>query len=421
MAVRRATGEGRIGARPDVAQRKLVNASLLYAAVVPFDFYPVAAGRSATFFASLVLLFTFAQYIAAGKRPKVIRSGYAVPAFMLALWALVTTTWSVDFAGSFTAWLSLVLQLLTVVALATVLPMCWRRWLVWYLRGMTVLAGLLLTQTADADRAGRATLAGADENTLAMIVCMGLAAALFSLVLDREKKRRIFVFLQLCVIVPAIVHIGSRTGMGTLVVTGLVAAVVAVGIGAKDKVKALLLAAIALVAGYFALRYLLSAGVLPERVAQFLRAPEITDVARQEIVASYKATMDNWELFGIGYGADAAYLEANGGRFQHAHSLFWRTWIEMGYLGLLIFGWLLLGAVKGSWRARWRLLSVMLWVPVATFAVTLGGDRTSQFWIAIAFGAVVFSSGRERETTTQPEVSGGELGSFGQRPGARIG
>jgi len=120
-------------------------------------------------------------------------------------------------------------------------------------------------------------------------------------------------------------------------------------------------------------------------------------------------TFDHWAFFGIGMGNDASYLYMTEGDYLNAHSLFWKTWIETGLVGLTLFAAFLTVVLKRGLRSVASQALLPMAVALVIFAVTLGGANTSAFWFVIALALTQRPSAQAPAEIAQPQTRVGFL------------
>jgi hypothetical protein len=364
----------------------LERAVLLFVGLMPFDIIPLVLGRSVTTpIGVLVTLLWVVHNVKFGSRSflsrKAILGGYA-----WIVWCTATVWWSPALTVTAVAVGSLLVQLVMVVVLCEVLPDMRERSVLWFSAGATALSIWALAAPLAQDASGRVRVGGVDQNVTGLVLTVGVAGAVYLLVFRAHKVSQLILIVEIGLMFAAVVKVGSRTAVVAVAVVML--AVVAISISRflrGESVRILRMAAITVVgAGLYV--FLVSKSFVPPRILQFLESPTTdTDSGRSDIIASYLRFQEMWVWKGVGYGADSQFLVAQGGGYQNAHSLFWKTWIETGLVGLVLLGLLIGGALAHSLRIdRSDLLGPVMAMPLAVFGLTLGGDRASVFWYVIA-------------------------------------
>ena len=375
-------------AQRDTTEILLQRMCLLYSAVLPFDIVPIGLGRSGTAPAAALLLLAWLNFQLHRPRRLPVGPSIILVLYLLGTWLCATLLWTANVGVTTSAIATLAVQIFVMIALADGLPGVWQKCLAWFGHGTSLVAIWVLMTGADRLRGGRAQIAGVDENMTAMSLAIGFAAVLY-LISRRFTGSSILRWLEFVLIGAAILHVGSRTG---LVAIGAVLALgVVIAFRGGDAVNRTSVIRIAVVFGVCAVgfRFLASTGLVAERLIEFLGSPnDQLDSARADIVSLYLRTQGDWYLTGVGYGADAAYLRSVGDGYQNVHSLFWKTWVETGFVGLALMALLLLSVGLVAVRRPTIEAVVLMSAPLAVFAVTLGGDRTSPFWFVLAFGVV---------------------------------
>lgn len=378
------TASGRSGVALPVTTL-LIGTATLYASLLAFDFLPFLGGRSVALpFAALFLTLYLIELLAGRIRDFPQRAFVLTSVPMLA-WTVTTTLWSASAPDTLVSSVSLAFHIFLVFGLYCV--MRYRKsLLLWsYVHGTTAAAVGLLLSAPNAAREGRASVGGVDENGIALALGLGFAAACYLAVFETAGTSRILVAGEMLLIGLATAHSGSRTGIASIIlVIGTAAALAAILGRAGKRITAIV--SMLLIAGctYFAYRWGIAHGYVPERVVTFIQAPELHDPSRNQIIDQYRQFIGDWEFFGVGYGADVYFILERGAGHNNAHSLFWKTWIETGFLGLLlVFGLIASSIWAGVKNGEARLVAIM-WAGYAAFAWSLGGDRTDEFWWMIA-------------------------------------
>lgn len=357
-----------------------------YVASVPFDIFQVAAGRTVQLPIALALVIAWvASKINRREAWRFPRAALIV-IYTVVFWCLCTAFWSVAPQKTIVSVVSLALQLVVLIVLCDVIPNLFDRTLSWYALSASVLAVVVLFEPADAAvRGGRASVDGVDENITALVLAVGFAVALH--LVFRRQGRMTWWWLSLAgVIAAGTVHTGSRTGTVALLFTLAVQAFVALPDISRRATAAIRLAVVAIAGSmYFFVITKWGGGPAERILSLFDTQRPLDDSGRSYIIGLYMRWMDDWFFTGVGYGADAEFLDMRSSEYLHAHSLLWKTWVETGVVGLLLFGALLTIAVSTAVRSSWRLTIAVLTAPLVPFAVSLGGLQVSAFWLVMAW------------------------------------
>lgn len=364
----------------------LVRVACLYVLTVPFDLFAIDSlgGRTATVPAALLLLFVWLNDLGASRRT--LPSFPAVAFWLLVYsgWCLTTALWSVNPQATLLNWTSLTLQMIVAYVLADSLRGRWRSALWAYVFGAAVLAVVLLANPLNEERGGRGSVGGADENITAFVLCIGVAAAIYLMLESSGARRPVFAMLLALLIGAGVVYTGSRTGFLSLVGILLIATLLIRGRISIGR-RALMIASIG--PAYLLLR---SQGLIPERLhTVFADAVAQQDSGRADIVAMYVAHMSEWMMTGIGFGSDADFLFQASGTYRNAHSMFWKTWIELGVVGLVLLGAVILVLLFQGRRAPTGRVTLLMMSPIVLFAITLGGQTSNSLWFAVALALVI--------------------------------
>lgn len=367
---------------PEIAvNRPLRLLACAYIVSVPFDIFQIAGGRTAQLPIAVLLLVTWflsgPKHFPYAKIPLTLL-------YLLCAWTLATIFWSVDPKTSILASVSLCLQASVFVVLCDVLPHIFERSMVWLTLATTALAAIVFAQPSQANRAGRANVSGVDENITALVLAVGFAVALH-LVFTRKGLYAWIWLACSALIAAATVHTGSRTGVVALVATLAIQALV-LPYTSERKDKLFRAFVVAVVGGWTFSALAASSGGAAERVIEvFNQRGAVDDSGRGYILSLYLQWIDEWFFTGVGYGADASFLDLRTAEFFHAHNLLWKTWVELGLLGVLVVGALLAACAWNAWRSGERAGIAVIAAPLLPFAYTLGGFQVSAFWLVMAW------------------------------------
>lgn len=357
---------------------------MAYVFTVPLDILPVAAGRSVQPPVAALFL-TIWVFSKAQKALIRVPSAALGALYGIVFWSFASTFWSAAPAKTLIGATSLAFQILVFVALCDTLPRHFHASFRALALSSFTLACVVLSRPADALQGGRASVAGVDENTLAMVLSVGFASCLHLLFQGRGRTAWFWAFAS-AVCAAATVHTGSRTGVialaGTLVVQLLVALPLMRGLSRSI----MRLVPLAIVGGLGLAGMIQYLGGLPPRITALLEiGPGVGDSGRAEILAGYRQFTSEWIIQGVGYGADADFLASHTHVFYSAHSLFWKTWIELGVVGLVFVTTLIAQSLAAAWGSQIRLTIGVLATPLVAFALTLGGLQVSVFWLVLAW------------------------------------
>jgi len=378
--------------------------TLLYVAYIPFDILPVAFGRTLT--APLAILLIFTWILSQLRRPEKVNfpRSAGILLFLYCFWGICTIFWSADTGTSLLAVQTILLQAPVVVILSNTLRQVWLPSLVTLGCSTGVLALVALSRPPVAIRAGRANVGGIDENVTAMILAAGFAALVYLGI--NLAGRRAALFVPLAVVTgAATLHTGSRTGA--------VAAVAALGVGVLPSIWRgrrrpatwFWAAGVMALISYASFSTAVKFGSLAPRIKALLsQRAAYQDTSRSEIIDLFLRTFDHWALIGVGIGNDANYAYASEMVFVNAHSLFWKTWIETGLIGLMILTAFLLVVVRQGFRSVASQALFLMAIPLVIFAYTLGGAQTSVFWFVIALALTQDPEQARPRKAAQPQT-----------------
>ena len=354
-------------------------ALLAYVAVIPWELVSTPLGTPVQVF-GLLFLATWLIAWAAGAVSARVPPAATLSFMALLVWTLATTLWSVSASVSLVASVSRALLVLAAVA-ATAAPADAIPRIAQVLAGSTAVMALRVFGAAPTRGYDRLTFDGVDQNALAFNLCIGLACAVFLLVTSVRKSILAINGAVSVVIAGAVILTGSRTGLGSL--AGIMAIAVVLAIRRGRYTLALALPFVGAVVWWFVVQ----SGRTPKRLLAFVESPVVTD-SRARIIDQYQVFQSHWELWGIGAGADADFLSNMTGIYKNAHSGFWKTWIELGLIGLVIFVVLL---ACWLWCTRSSPARLLVWVSlgaVVPFMYTLGPLNANALWLLIGLGFI---------------------------------
>jgi len=216
-----------------------------------------------------------------------------------------------------------------------------------------------------------------------MILVTGFAALVY--LGTNLASRRAAWFVPLAVVTgAATLHTGSRTGAVAAFAVLVVGVLPLIWQGHRRPAMWLGAAGV-MVLTYASFSTAVKFGLLPPRVVDLLsQSADYQDAGRSEIIDLFLRTFDHWALIGVGIGNDANYAYTSALVYVAAHSLFWKTWIETGLIGLTLFTAFLIAVIKRGFRSVASQALFLMAIPLVIFAYTLGGAHASVFWFVIA-------------------------------------
>lgn len=224
----------------------------------------------------------------------------------------------------------------------------------------------------------QAQIEGVDQNITAFSLSIGLAAAVYLAMTTPESIPRVVWVGCVLVDIAALLRIGSRTGLVS--VLGILLILLVFGLRSS---RSFLTAVTAIGIGYVLFLGLLDAGLIPPRILAFIDEPVVID-NRAEITEMFLSYFDLWRFVGVGGGADATFLNLVAGSPRNVHSGFWGTWVQYGIVGLLLWVWMLLTVIVGMLRLREARFFALASVPFVAFVYTLGPMRSNMLWVVFA-------------------------------------
>lgn len=375
----------------------------LYVFATPLDIVPTPFATPSTI-TGLIFIGVWMLSILAGHPRVPKRSLPLLTIGALVVWYLLTTTWTWDTSLTLVQIQTFVLLALSAVAVGGafgdrfVAP-TWALSLGGAVAGVAALLGgrALIETDGVLVQAQQSTFLGIDQNALAFNLCLGLAASAYLLVTRIPVRARLAALIPLVIITAAILAVGSRTGVGSLLVT-LTFMVIASARSVRSAIASLL----ALGVVVWAYVFVSNKGYLPDRVVRWLEQPSIND-SRLDIIQQYWYAREDWQFGGVGPGADASYLFQTQGLFANAHSAFWKVWIETGAVGLFLWALLVVSLAVRGMRSQQRLFFILMAPTILAFFYTLGGLNSNMLWVV--FGLAIGLPAQLNKTRRQTSAA----------------
>ena len=388
--------------RPGSPTRLVRNAALLYVFATPLDIVPLPIGTPVTF-AGAVFLCAWAVALLRGEVKPPRGGGLLLVLVALVVWSFTTIFWSYAPGVSITQAITTTFLVVSAIAVAGVFRGEVERPAGALALGSAIagLAAIISGPDVSNGFSEQASFLGIDQNILAFNVALGLAASLF-LMLGRHARSFVVVLLLLALIqTGALIMIGSRTGIGSAI--ALVIAYITLSLRNPRRAG---IALAATLAAAWMVRSFSANELVPSRIQDWLQNPIAMDY-RSEIIDAYRMTQADWIIKGVGAGADADYLLAVASWYKNAHSAFWRVWIELGLVGVLLWGLLLAGLAYRAWRSPNRAFFALEAVPIALFFYTLGPLGSNALWavFGLAMGASAMVEAAEASSGGRSTVS----------------
>lgn len=361
-------------------------AAMLYVVCTPLDIIPIPAVGSPVAIVGFLFLCAWGVALLRGEVRMPKAGGLLLVLVALVTWSFATVSWSYAPSLTMTKSISTLLVVLSAIAISGVFPGRVERPASALALGAGIV-GLAAIVSGPETESGseQASFLGIDQNVIAFHVSLGLASALFVLLRTSGSWRRAGMSLVIVVQAAALIVVGSRTGIGSGFALVLVFVVISMG-SMRRAFRALgLLTGLVLISGWISAR-----GLVPSRVLDWLEDPTVTD-SRAGIISAYRMTQDEWMVRGIGAGADADYLFAVTSWYKNAHSALWKVWIELGMVGLALWGLLLAGLSYRAWRSADRSFFVLSGIPILLFFYTLGPLNSNALWVVfgLALGSEI--------------------------------
>lgn len=356
--------------------------ALGYCVSVPFDPIAIFGGRTApSIFGSLLVGVWLLEFVRS-KRAVKIPQPFSWLIYGIVLWAAVTFLWA-PVQATLLPLLSLILNVLICIVLIDTLWALPYRGLGALLIGATSM-GIFLIISPSGELYDRVTVGAADENAVALQLTLGLAAAVC--LLFASNGPAIYFVIAGSVCAYAALLTGSRTGAAAILAILILGSLISSAARRIARWKSILFLAAVTFLAYLALTY----DMLPSRVSDFLAGNiGVRESGRESIEALYFQSIDNWWLRGVGFGSDAIYLSEESGRYLNAHGLFFKAWVELGGIGVVLVALVITVAFYYAYSRFPLKLYPVLFAPVLAFALTLFGLTSAAFWYVIAAGLTI--------------------------------
>lgn len=380
-------------------------AGILYAFTTPLDIIPTPFGTPSTL-SGLLFLGLWALSLISG-HPRTPKASLAIPAMVaIALWYLTTLAWSWDPAATRVQFQTFVLLAVSAIAIGGTFPdrIVAPAWALVLGAGVASVATLMSGQEV-VDNGGvdtqldQSTFLGIDQNILAFHLSLGLAASAYLLATKQRVAWRPAALPLLGLISIALLAVGSRTGVGSMIMVFAVMATVS-----ARSLRSVLAWLLALAVAIYGVVRLSQAGLLPTRILEWVEQPTIND-NRVDIIAQYWYAREDWWFKGVGAGSDAAYLFQTQATYRNAHSTFWRVWIDTGVVGLTLWATMLISLTVRAVKSANRTFFFLMAPPVLAFFYTLGPVNSNMLWVVLglALGGAPTPSGSGSEVAQTAE------------------
>lgn len=363
-------------------------AGMLYVSTAPLDLLPLPFGTPVRFSGS-ILIAAWIATLARG-RTWLPRPRWALGAIIaLVVWSLVTVSWSIAPEASIDQAVATGLVGLSAIAVAGAFRDSVRPALAALAIGSTLAGSLALVGGREVIETSYGSLesqqisfSGVDQNALAFNLTLGMAAATYLLVRRRAPSALLWAG-PISILAISLILLGSRTGVGALIAIAVIALTSSFGSRKRAFSAAVVVALLALLTWG-----LITRGLIPTRVLEWMASPTLVD-SRSEIIVGYRTTFEEWVFRGVGAGADAAYLLSTMASYENAHSAFWKVWIELGLVGLTLWLALLVSVTYAAYRSPDRLFFVLTAPPISFFFYSLGPLNSNALWVV--FGLALAS------------------------------
>lgn len=348
-----------------------------YVASVPFDGFQVGQ-RSAPFVMGVVFAVVAVVELVGGRDRFVVPSPLAIGAiFVFAFYASVSYFWAFDADAAFARIPTVVVLTTVTILLAGFLPPVWRgaAWAYCVSSGLLAVTVLL----APTDPYEQRRTASGNEDDVAALLAVACVLALY-LALTATAAR-----------VPVGIGLAVLAALG-VIATGARTGVVAAGAGVLVVLLQALLRGRRGGAVRIAIAGALGAVVVLQLPTDFV-PPRISSTAEAFAAGEFSGRQDIWQailvrgidLGGIGLGSSDSYLLTMLGERRVAHNLVLGILLELGLIGLLLFG-LMLVAAAVRWRASaFRAVLLPLALVIGLMSMTLSIEWRRCLWLVVAF------------------------------------
>ncbi len=394
------TAQGALSRRPFAEIRLVQGLGFLYVASCLLESVRIGPTTPAQLFGLAFLGVWFVEILL---RRRVLRGAgmLSIPFILLIVWSLATAFWSTNPSLTLSQTATTAFLFLSALAIADVFRDDFRTVAFGLLTG-GFIAALLTLQFVEPEveldpyvvsGAARATFAGTDQNLLGFQLTAAVAAGCYIFVTARSSTSRLATLLVTAAIVAAALRVGSKTGVAALIGT----AVVLLAIQARTP-KKFMLGLLAAGGGLAVYVVLSESGLIPLRIIDFLESPELID-SRLDIVDMYMTFRDEWQIKGVGAGNDAEFLMSSTGTYLNAHGAHWKIWIELGFIGLVIWLVILGVVIVGTTRLSDRRLVLLSAGPVLAYSWSLGPLNSNTLWVIIGLALSGFMAASLRGET----------------------
>lgn len=371
------------GRRPSERSRLLAGLCFVYAVALPYDIVRLGGSYALPTFVGAILLVMLVHRSVVGEpssRPQ--RGIELLVLYVLGVWTTLTCIWSIAQETALASAAGMLINIAITIFLAPVFHTVWRQMFAGYALSALYLSGTLINGEGQESWA-RAQFYGADENITAFALTVAVACAL-GLARSARLPLAVTLYGMAAFHSVGVFYTGSRTGLLSLASLFAVAALASLRGGERGHLVRRSIPWLVGGASAFGLMRLLSSGAVSQRLLDFSGASLSGDRARSTIVERYLIYINDWALWGVGQGSDAAFLKSESGTFINSHGLFWKTWIELGVVGLSLYAFLILCIiVKLRSGVPWRTEKFLLLAALVPFAISLGAQSSAIFWFVV--------------------------------------
>ncbi len=370
-------------------------ACVLYAGCVPFDGLPVG-GRSVPFLASVV--FVVATVLENPRRAvrEALPTGVIAAISALVLFATLSTFWATDPEAATRLLPSLYSVTVVTMLLPTQLRAVWRPSTWAYCLSSAILATVVLMAPADSYTQRRTAFG--NENDVAALLVIGMILAVH-LASTTSAWRGVAALATAVACATGVLATGSRTGAiaGAVGVTVLLLGT-ARRRGAGSAPRVVAVAAV----GALVL-FLLPPAYVPDRIGSTFDALATRDLSGREEIWARIWTI-GFDPLGRGLGATGEHLGASLGPGRVAHNVLLGIGLELGLVGLALFGVVILCGLARMRLSETRTVTMPLVVAVAIvgMATSIEWRRSLWFVLALAVTIVARTPGTGPHETPRP-------------------
>jgi O-antigen ligase len=352
--------------------------ALAYIASVPFDGLQLGT-RSAAFVASVAFLAAVSIDKLVRRTPRRVLTGKVVAGIVgLGMYAASSYVWSINSNATFERLPAIALILAVSLCLPSYLRTVWKQACWGYCISSTVLTVAVLS--APANQYSQRRTASGNENDVATVLAIAACLALY-LAFDATRHRIAAIGLAIAAFsMVGIVATGSRTG-----IVAVIAGLAIVLLQALTAPRAALLARVVMVVAIGATTaYTIPPQYVPDRLISTASAASNEDLSGR--VELWDAALNRGlDALGLGLGASQTYFITAANTDHVAHNVVIEVMLELGLIGLILFGIIFWAAIRAIRNSVFRRTLVPLLIVFAIMSTTLSLEWRRITWMVLAF------------------------------------